>query len=587
MADFDPTIADDEVLPLSPWDYADPGIDPDDAANALAASNIAYQLRASQFVEQAIMIPNGQTRRLEPFSFKERPYLRRVYDTPTKRRLLVCGRQVEKSSFLGNISLTYCAMIPHFKVLYVSPSSTQTKVFSKDRLKEPMETCPVLQTWFPGMLTDNVYEKKALNRSQITLRYAFLTADRVRGIPADAIFIDEFQDILLENIPVIEECASHSAFKWFSYSGTPKSLDNPIEFYWQTYSTQNEWAVPCERHGTPKDMGSWHWNILGEEHIGANGLICDKCGEAIFPQHPLATWVQTGRPDPKFDAFEGFRIPQLMVPWLPWKDIRAKYNNYPRARFYNEVLGRSFDSGQRPLTRQDVMENCDPKQTMSPEDLAKHVRSLGATHLYAGVDWGQDTTNSYTIFVVGGYIDGFFRIIFAHRFTGAEMEPGEQLKKIHKLIETFKIRRLGVDYGGGFFPNGELLRKYGSDRIVRYQYSNPSVFLKYDENMGRFLVHKSEVMSALFTGLKRRTLFRFPRWQDFGTPFGDDMLAIFSEYNERTRMTEYKKSPNTTDDTFHALLFCFLASMLDYPRPDIFVPGQAVDRLIAARQEEG
>ena len=59
------------------------------------------------------------------------------------------------------------------------------------------------------------------------------------------------------------------------------------------------------------------------------------------------------------------------------------------------------------------------------------------------------------------------------------------------------------------------------------------------------------------------------------------MLAIFSEYNERTRNTEYKKSPNTTDDTFHSLVLCFLASMIDNPRPDVLVPNQAIDRKIS------
>jgi hypothetical protein len=538
-----------------------------------------FTLSPSQFVEQAILMPDPQTRKLESFDFADRPYLRKIYDTPTKRRLLVCARQVEKSTLLGNLALTYSCLVPHFKTLYVSPSSTQTKVFSKDRLKEPMETSPVLKAWFPGMLTDNVYEKKALNRSLITLRYAFLNADRVRGIPADAIFIDEFQDILLENISVIEECASHSPFKWFSYSGTPKSLDNPIEFYWGNYSTQNEWAVPCERHGTPNNPGSWHWNILGEDNIGANSLVCDKCGEKIVANHPRAEWVRTGSPDPKFDAFEGFRIPQLMVPWLPWRELLVKYNQYPRAKFYNEVLGRSFDSGQRPLTKQDVLDNCNPDVALDGEAVAKTRQKIGSGRIYAGIDWGQDSTNSYTVISLGAYLDGRFQIFFMHRFTGAESEPGEQLKKIFKIIEGFNVARVGVDYGGGFFPNGELLKKYGAGRVVRYQYSAPSVYLKYDANLGRYMVHKSEVMSSIFAAIKRKSVLRFPCWRDFSSPFASDCLAVFSEYNERTRMTEYKKSPNTTDDSLHSILFCFLASMVDFPREDVFVPSAAVDRL--------
>lgn len=537
---------------------------------ALASDKIS--LTPSNFVETSIMMPNPETRRLQNFSFKERRYLKQIYDCPEKRVLLMCGRQVEKSTTLGNKTLSYACLIPHFRILYVSPSSTQTKEFSKTRIKEMMETCPVLRTWFPSHLTDNVFEKRAINRSVITLRYAFLNADRCRGLSADLIAMDEFQDLLLDNIPVIEEAASHSHFKWFIYSGTPKSLDNPIQHYWDNYSTQNEWVVPCKRHGFSQVPGSWHWNILGENNIGLNGLICDKCGELIDPSDEDAQWIKTGFPDPRFETFEGFRIPQLMVPWSDWSNILTKYNQYPRAKFYNEVLGQSFDSGQRPLKRQDILDNCDPNLKMNVRTIKDLLKTIGGKRIYAGIDWGQDSNNSYTILTLAAYIDGFFTVFFCYRFSGAEAEPKVQLEKIKKFIDTFNISKVGVDYGGGFWPNDELLRKYGDKRIVRYQYSSPRQVLKYDNQKGRFLVHRSEVMGSIFNAIKRRTVFRFPRWEDFASPFGSDMLSTFSEYNERTRLTEYKKSPNTTDDTFHSLVFCFLASMTEFPRPEIIVP---------------
>jgi len=488
----------------------------------------------------------------------------------------MCGRQVEKSTTLGNKALAYACLIPHFKILYVSPSSTQTKEFSKTRIKETLETCPDLKTWFPAHLTDNVFEKKAINRSQLTLRYAFLNADRCRGLSADLICMDEFQDLLLDNIPVIEEAASHSPFKWFIYSGTPKSLDNPIQHYWDNYSTKNEWAVPCDRHGTPKTPGSWHWNILGEKNIGIDSLICDRCGHRIDPAHPMAQWVRTATPNQKYDTFEGYRVPQLMVPWAEWSNILTKYNAYPRAKFYNEVLGMSFDSGQRPLTRQDVYDNCDPDFSMAAEAIKEIQGKLLCNKIYAGIDWGQDSTNSYTVLTLATYMDGFFRVFFVHRFSGAESEPRAQIEKIKKFISTFKISRVGVDYGGGYWPNDELLRSFGSQKIVRYQYSTPKTLLKYDSGKGRFLVHRSEVMSAVFNCLKRRTVFRFPKWSEFSS-YASDMLSIFSEYNERTRMTEYKKSPSTTDDAYHSLVLCFLASMIDHPRPDIILPSSGID----------
>lgn len=563
-----------------PWDHETSVKEPEDWEIEALEGELRelYSLMPSQFVEQTILVPDPNTRELAPFSYTERPYLERPYNTPSKRILLLAGRQVEKSTLLGNKSLTMACLIPHFKVLYVSPSSTQTKEFSKARLKEAIETSPALKMWFPEHLTDNVFEKMAINRSRITLRYAFLNADRVRGLSADLIMIDEFQDILLDNIPVIEEAASHSPFKHFSYSGTPKSLDNPMQYYWDTYSTQNEFCIPCERHGLPKNPGSWHWNILGERNIGVRGLICDKCGELINARNPNARWVQTGNPDPKFDLFEGFRISQLMVPWIEWSGILTKYNSYPRARFYNEVLGLSFDSGQRPLTRADVYDNCDPALELNPEYIKKLQQRLGSAQIYAGIDWGQDSTNSFTILTLGAYIDGKFTIFFLHRFQGAESEPKEQIRKIKGILKAFKVTRIGTDYGGGFWPNDDLLREFGSQMVHRYQYSTPGVFVKWDQHLGRFIVHRSEVMSAIFNAIKRRSVFRFPRWKDFASPFASDMLSIFSEYNERTRLTEYKKSPNTTDDTMHSLVFCFLVSMLDYPRPDILIPSANIDQ---------
>lgn len=575
------THSDDYVSgPREDWDYEAPAPDVQEweYEEFMREVQAKIAVRPTDFVEMSVLMPDPHSRSLEPFTFTQRPYLKRIYNTPSKRILLMCGRQVEKSTTLGNRILALSCLIPHFRTLYVSPSAAQTKEFSKTRLKEVLETCPDLRQWFPPHLTDNVFEKKAINRSGVTLRYAFLNADRCRGLSADLIAMDEFQDLLLDVIPVIEEASSHSPFRIFIYSGTPKSVDNPIEHYWSNLSTQNEWAVPCERHGTPKVPGSWHWNILGEENIGREGLICDKCGGRIDPLHPLATWVPMGSPDPTLSTFEGFRIPQLMVPWIEWKDLYTKYNDYPRAKFFNEVLGMSFDSGQRPLTQEDIKNCCDDAQKMSPEGVKEWREKLKGTPLYAGVDWGQDSNNSHTVITVGGYYQGKFRTIFAHRFTGAESEPRAQMEKICRIIDTFGIARVGCDHGGGYWPNDELLRRYGSQRIVRFQYSQPSVFMAWDSDLGRWKLHRSEVMSAVFNAIKRGNVVRFPCWKDWAAPFAADMLAIFSEYNEHMHMTQYKKSPNNTDDSFHSFLLMLVTSMMDTPRPDIFIPNAAVDR---------
>lgn len=539
----------------------------------------------SEFVEAVIKIPSQGE--LERFSFDDRPYLQAIYDSSAKRKLLMAGRQVEKSTMLGNMSLTYMAMNNFFRALYVSPSNQQTKVFSRDRVAEPISLSPYLRSNTNHRILSNVFERKLINKSQITLRFAFLNADRCRGIPADAVIVDEFQDILLENVPVIEECASHSSYKYFIYAGTPKSLDNAIEYYWTRFSTQNEWVVPCKRHGTPKDPSSWHWNVLDEANIGDDSIICDRCGKPIDARDPDAQWAALN-PNPDVEKpYEGYRIPQLMVPWIEWSDILNKQRLYSRAKFYNEVLGRSYDSGTRPLTRRDIKRNCWDELSML--HYREAIQYCQQYPLFMGVDWGSGE-NTYTVMCIGGYLPFAperFTWLYFHRFEGLESEPDRQLKIIKRHIRDFNIRHVGVDYGGGFWPNDDLTRNFGADKIKKYQWvGNVKKKIAFDAGLGipRHLCHRTEVMSDVFNAIKRSDVFYFPRWEEFDDPYASDFLNIFSEYNERLRINIYKCAPGVPDDSFHALAFGFLASFYTYPRPDIILPSATVKSYVEGEE---
>ncbi|MCK4306564.1 MAG: phage terminase large subunit family protein, partial [Candidatus Eisenbacteria sp.] len=304
------------------------------------------------------------------------------------------GFITHNSTTLGNKMIAYSCLNNHFRSLFVAPSAEQAKVFSNDRVADVINMSPLVGAYTNTVLTNAVFHKKFINYSQIRLRYAYLTADRVRGIAADLLCVDEIQDILVDNLPVIEECASHSNWKLFIYSGTPKSLDNTIEHYWANFSTQNEWVVPCEHHGTPKSPNSWHWNILDEDNIGKTGLVCDACGKPINPYHPQAQWAslqpQTRKNQDKV-VFEGYRIPQLMVPWIlndpeGWAGILQKQERYGRQKFYNEVLGISYDSGTRPITRGQLKACC--KENVRLADYEQYKRYAETTDIFAGIDWG-------------------------------------------------------------------------------------------------------------------------------------------------------------------------------------------------------
>lgn len=528
-------------------------------------------IRPTTFTEFAIYMPDLETGGYKPFSFKERPHLRRIYDTPARRILLCCARQVEKSTMLGNITLCYSCLIPSFKTLYVSPSATQTKTFSNDRLKDPIETSPVLKQFTTTMLSSNILEKQFINRSKVTLRYAYLNADRARGIPAWMLELDELQDLLTDNISVIEQSLSHAPPQWkrYIYAGTPKSLDNTIEYYRANWSTQGEWVVPCDRHGG--DTGRY-WNILGEKNIGKKGLVCEKCKEPIISYGEGSQWAHQVAPDPVKAPYESYRISQLMVPWINWSnDILLPYESYGRDRFYNEILGISYDSGLRPLTRPDLMGCCNDKLSMA--DSEKYRQLSFANPVFAGIDWGYGE-RAYTVVTLGIYDQMKFRVFFMHRFVGEESDPVIQLDRLVELLTYFNVRMIGCDWGAGFGMNDPLIRKFGRNRVAVFQYmSRNKRKVEFDPNLNRWKVHRTEVMSAIFTAIRKRKV-EFPRWEEFAQPYAQDMLNIFSEYNKQLRMIQYDHNPDNPDDSFHSFLYCWIGSMLIRPRPDIIAPNK-------------
>lgn len=382
-----------------------------------------------------------------------------------------------------------------------------------------------------------------------------------RGIPAYLLAIDEFQDILSDNIPIIEQClfASPEELRRYIYSGTPKSLDNNMEFLRSQKSTQGEWVVPCDHH-IPR-----HWNILGEKNLGKHGLICEKCRKPLDSAHPDAQWAKMV----KHADFESYRIPQLIAPTVVWSDVMYHYETDSRQKFYNEVLGISYDSGLRPLTTEQVRICCNPDVRMID---SKNYRQLSyAQPVFAGLDYGSGE-NSYTVLVLATYVDSKFRVFFVHRFVGEDVDPEPQLKKLVELLRYFNVKFIGADYGGGFDRNDHLVRKFGAKRVWKYQYlARTRKKVEWDSKLGRFKVHRTEVMSDVFNAIKRKQL-EFPCWEEFNQPYAQDMLNIYSDYNEALRMIQYAHRQDKPDDTFHAVLYALLVSMMYRARPDILTP---------------
>lgn len=497
------------------------------------------------------------------------------FEVEDTHNFVAAGLITHNSTTIGNKLMSISALRSIYTSLFVSPSAMQTKVFSTARIDDIIEVSPLVKGLTHNSLRMNILEKEFINKSKIYLRYAFLTADRIRGLSVNAIFIDEIQDLMQDLLPVIEETASHHKESLFCYSGTPKSFDNTIETYWNKHSTQSEWVIPCERHGTPKDAKSWHWVVLGPKNLGKTGPICEKCGGPLNPEHPMAQWVEMN----PGAQIEGLRVCRLMVPWFAkdpkkWKEILQALERYPTAQFMNEVMALSYDSGSKPLTRLELMQACDDKYRLDDEDgVAKMAESY---QLYAGMDWGggSDGQGAFTVMFIGGYVrgDARFQYVYCKRFSGPEGESDVMMREVLRLLKRFRITKIGSDFGMGFFPNKELSNVFGPAKVLVFQYvGRMAAKLTYKPQSHRFMAFRSLVMADLFMAIKKCKV-AFPGYEQFKEPFGTDMLSIRSEYNESLKVTQYIKTPGIPDDSFHAALYCLLASMTDHRRPDIMFP---------------
>lgn len=483
-----------------------------------------------------------------PFSFQGREYLKPIYDSPYQKRFLKAGRQVEKSTSLCNIAVNEMCCQPYTGGLYVSSSSTQTGVFSTSVMRAMlMESPNVLGKWYkPGsaIYTDKVYEKQFTNNSRMYFRYAFLNADRVRGISARMLEVDEIQDILLKNLPIIEECTSHyQADRLWIYSGTPKTYENAVEAYWRR-STQKEWVIKCGACN--------HWNVLGENNVKEKGLSCEKCERLINPR--AGQWANFGPLDSEFD---GFRITQLMVPWTIWKEIWIKYKNYSKQQFYNEVLGLSCETAASVITQIDLMKACSlggfAMYKTRPKD--RYYQAL-----FGGVDWGKGL-GSMTVHVIGGFHDGAFDVIYACKYDPARMDTMEIVKDIAQVNARFGVVRCGADWGSGFMENQELQRASRPVQVWQFYSSGTQKAMVSWNKKGHFwVINRNSVIGDLFNSIKHNKV-RFFRWPEFQT-FSMDFLGVFPDYHSQTRVLYYNHPADVPDDTVHATNYARTAALI-------------------------
>jgi len=495
------------------------------------------------------------------YSLKDYIQFREMYSSKySPDSIWMCGRQTGKSMNLSRSEVMDIIQIPYFQILYIAPLKPQAIRYSSLYLREALNTCELahaLQTEsddsdVDSNITKNVLHQTFLNGSGIQLTYAKTSSDRARGIFADRIDFDEVQDQLVDNLPIVTQSLTQSAWGLRRFTGTAKTVDNTIESLWQL-SSQDEWAMRC---------GCGYWNIPNMdgkvlEMIKINGPHCVKCGRLLNVRNG---GFVSKYPD-RVNTFQGRHVPQIVVPAIvenpiKWQRLVRKVMNSSIAIIMQEILGISCNVGSRLITQEDINKaSCLLPTEKLQQRLSDYIYTVG------GVDWGIAEHTSFTVHtIIGIKQDGNIHVLWAKRFAG--FDPDTVLQEIAKAHTFYKCDLLCCDFGMGFDKNVMLIKRFDLP-VIQINYTQQNQLFNLNPILGypRWVIDKVSALDMLFLAIKYGGIL-FPPKEEFDV-YTQDLLSPYEDVTEIGGIAhrKYLRNPNRPDDFCHALCFACLGAM--------------------------
>jgi hypothetical protein len=471
----------------------------------------------------------------QPMTFIGRRYLEQVMASTAQRLVLRCSRQVEKTTLLVNRIIYSAVKYPGVQMLLVCPRLEQAITVSRSRLMPTIADSPFIRRLLLGRTNRRppVMNCHFANDSALYVRAAYHSADPVRGLSADVLFVDEFQDIAAGHLAVLQETLSHSDRGKMVLTGTPKLIDNQLEAVFRQ-STACEWLVRCPNCRKP--------TRLDEHVLGPGGVCCPACS-AQLPRS--GKWVAR---NPQSNWGEGYWINHFMVPWLNADEILARQAAYDPVRFRNECLGLSCALGDHVITREEIEACCEDRRMAKRQ---ADVPTEGRERLIAGIDCGGGTTSA-TVLVIG-YMrpDLHSHLVRMERFRPEE-DPQRVLEQVAERCRAFDVKYIAADGGGnGNVFNSLLQNRLGHKvPLCGIIYSATDGKPIQDGRLEKWTVSRTGSIGKTFARIKKQIL-HFPRVQECGS-FLDEFVCELAEFDDHSRTIRYTHPDGLLDDALHA-----------------------------------
>ena len=508
----------------------------------------------------------------KPYSLIDYAPFEPIYKLQQPRRSYYkSGRQVAKTTNMSAHSVLQVGTQPHFSLLFVAPRYEQVRRISANYVRPFIEQSVIAKLLQNKSVEDSVLQKTFLNNSRMYFSFAFLDADRIRGLSVDGINYDEIQDIDVDFLPIIREVITASKLGIEKFFGTPKTLDNTLQILWEQ-SSQAEWVITC---GCGMD------NIPSSDHhlmkmIGPNGPICAKCGQPINPR--IGRWIHAVPENIATDA--GYHIPQIILPLhyedperpgeMPieatekWLDLLKKRDRYDQSKFLNEVLGESCDMGVKLVTLSDIR----TVSVLHKNDWHTALRTLNNySHRVLAVDWsggGEDGMSTTTYSVIGRRITtGKLECLYTARLH-ASLGHHEEAKVLIDVFKAFRCFLFAHDFGGAGSIRETLMVQAGIplDRIMPFVYVRAStkkmVELKRPPagsgERSYYSLDKARSLVLQATAIKAEAVL-LPEYNS-SKDITHDLLALMEDRHDSPGGADIflvRRNPKMIDDFAHSL----------------------------------
>lgn len=467
---------------------------------------VKHLLKGSNYSTLAPLLPVLFQLRGKPYHINDHFAFAPLFKTLLSRRcVLKTARQVSKSTTNASRGLLTSICVPHFTSLYITPYFEMIRRFSSNYVAPFLEQSAFRKALIGTGLSNNVLQRSFSNGSNMIFSFAAGDADRVRGVSANWVVIDEIQDVDFSLIPVIMETKSADlVFGLETYTGTPKTVDNTLERVW-TESSMAEWVIKCHHAGCNHfnipsmdyDLDKMHGKFHRDISEKTPGIVCAKCQKPLLPRPPsqggFGRWVH--RIPERRQSFDGYHVPQQIMPmhyahpekWAFLLGKRSGKGSYSQREFNNEVCGESFDSGAKLVTVADLISAAtlpwsnNRYEAINECDLNQYIYRVLA------VDWGGGGGNpkagssefmslSYTAYaVLGLHSSGSVHVLYGHRSL-TPLEHVREAKIASEMMRDFACSHLIHDATGAGNVRETIVVQSGlaKDRIVPVVYAGPS-----------------------------------------------------------------------------------------------------------------